>query len=227
MARQLTFDLPVRQALGREDFFVSPANAAAVATLEDWRAWPARKMLLTGPEGAGKTHLAHVWAALAGARIVAARELAGAEIPALATGPVAVEDADALAGDAAAEASLFHLHNLTLAEGQSLLLTASAPASRWGLSLPDLQSRMQGTATAALQPPDDTLLAAVLVKLFSDRQLGVEPKVIDWLTRHMDRSFAAARGLVDALDAAALAERRAITQRFAASVLDKLGPDTA
>ncbi len=227
MARQLTFDLPVRAALGREDFFVSPANAAAVASVEEWRAWPARKMLLTGPEGSGKTHLVHVWAGLAEARIVPALELGGADIPALAAGPVAVEDADRVAGEAAAEAALFHLHNLVLAEGHALLLTAEYPAGRWGLTLPDLKSRMQGTATATLQPPDDTLLAAVLVKLFTDRQLSVDPKVIDWLTRHMDRSFAAAGALVDALDATALAERRAITQPFAARVLDKLRRDTA
>ncbi len=227
MARQLTFELPVRAALGREDFFVSPANAAAVATVEDWQAWPARKMLLTGPEGAGKTHLVHVWAGLADARIVAARALSGVDVPALASGPVAVEDADGIAGDPAAEEALFHLHNLVLAEGHALLLTAEAPPARWGVTLPDLKSRMQGTATATLQPPDDTLLAAVLVKLFADRQLVVDPRVIGWLTRHMDRSFAAAGALVDALDAAALAERRAITQPFAARVLDKLRRDTA
>ncbi len=227
MARQLTFDLPVRRALGRGDFFVSPANAAAVAAVEGWRDWPACKMLLTGPEGAGKTHLVHVWASLSGARIVGARELGQADIPALVTEHVAVEDADVLAGDQAAEEALFHLHNLALAEGRSLLLTAEKLPARWGLSLPDLKSRMQGTATAELQPPDDTLLAAVLVKLFTDRQLSVEPKVIDWLTRNMDRSFAAAGALVDALDTAALAERRAITQPFAAGVLDKLRAEGA
>jgi hypothetical protein len=65
--QQLAFDLPARPALEREDFFVSVANAQAVALIEGWRDWPARKLALSGPRGAGKTHLAHVWAARAGA----------------------------------------------------------------------------------------------------------------------------------------------------------------
>ena len=107
MHRQLSFDLPVRAALGREDFFVAPANAMAVALIEGWRDWPGRKLVLEGPKGAGKTHLAHVWAQAAGARIVKARALAGADIPDLASGPVAVEDVPLIAGDTAAENALF------------------------------------------------------------------------------------------------------------------------
>ena len=219
MAQQLSFDLPVRPALGREDFFVSPANAMAVALVEGWHDWPGRKLALTGPAGAGKTHLAHVWAAASGARIVPARALAGADIPALATAPVAVEDVPDIAGDGAAEAALFHLHNLVLAEGHSLLLTAACPAHRWGLALPDLASRMQQAQAATLAPPDDRLLSAVLGKLFADRQLAPAPGTIPYLVARMDRSFDAARRLVAALDAAALAQGRAINRRLAAEVL--------
>ena len=144
-ARQLSFDLPVRTALGRADFFVSPANADAVALIEGWQDWPSRKLLLAGSAGAGKTHLAHVWAEQAGARIVAAGQLAQADIPALATGPLAVEDAHAIARDRAAEEALFHLHNLVLAEGHALLITAREAPALWDLGLPDLASRMAGT----------------------------------------------------------------------------------
>ena len=220
MPQQLSFDLPVRQALGREDFFVSPANAAAVAMIEGWQNWPSRKMLLIGPEGAGKTHLAHVWAALSGARIVEASTLPGADIPDLASGPIAVENADRTAGNEAAENALFHLHNLCLAEGHSLLVTASAPARRWALSLPDLASRMEGTPAALLDPPDDTLLAAVLMKLMADRQLLPSPGTIPYLVKRIDRSFASARDIVQALDRAALERQRPINRTLAAKLLD-------
>lgn len=225
MAEQLTFDLPVRPALGREEFFVSPANGTTVATVEGWRAWPSRKLVLVGPKGSGKTHLAHVWAELSGASIVAAGDLAGVGIETLAQGPVAVEDADGMAGDANAERALFHLYNLVLAEGHALLLTALTPPARWGIALPDLASRMQATATARLEAPDDVLLAAVLVKLFADRQLDVDPKVVGYLTRQMDRSFAFTGRLVEALDKAALSRRRAITRPLAAQALDRLRQD--
>lgn len=220
--RQLSFDLPVRPALGREDFFVSPANAEAVAMIEGWDAWPGRKLILAGPPGAGKTHLAHVWAALSDARIVAAKDLSHAAIPQLARGPIAVEDADQIAGDRPAEEALFHLHNLVLAEGHTLLLTAKRMPNLWPLTLPDLQSRMQGTLLTQLHAPDDSLLAAVLTKLFSDRQIAPSPDTVPYLARRMDRSFEAARAVVAALDATALSEGRPITRTLAAQVLDKL-----
>ncbi|WP_371226546.1 chromosomal replication initiator DnaA [Roseovarius sp. 2305UL8-3] len=221
MAQQLSFDLPVRQALGREDFFVSPANAAAVGLIEGWQDWPARKLLLIGPTGAGKTHLAHVWAALAGATILKASDLAGADIPTLARAPVAVENAETTAGDRTAEEALFHLHNLVLAEGQSLLITTGLPANRWGLALPDLASRMEGTPATTLDAPDDALLAAVLMKQMADRQLSPSPGTIPYLVKRIDRSFSAAREIVERLDSTALDQGAPITRALAAKVLDK------
>jgi len=221
MPQQLSFDLPVRQALGREDFFVSPANAAAVGLIESWANWPSRKLLLIGPPGAGKTHLTHVWAAVSGATIVPAGTLADADIPTLASGPVAVEQADAIAGDQDAEKALFHLHNLVLAEGHSLLITATREPNLWQLDLPDLTSRMQGTPATTLNAPDDALLAAVLMKQMADRQLSPSPGTIPYLVKRIDRSFEAARDIIERLDATALSEGAPITRALAAKVLDK------
>ncbi|MCF1708864.1 DnaA/Hda family protein [Tabrizicola sp. J26] len=223
MIRQLAFDLPSRVALGREDFFVSPSNALAVAAVGSWRDWPGARMLLLGAAGSGKTHLAHVWEAEAGARIIAADALTRCDPNELAEGPLAVEDADRIAGDSAAETTLFHLMNLTLAQRQPLLLTAEHAPRDWGLCLPDLLSRAQAFPVARLEPPDDALLAAVLVKLFSDRQITVAPTLIPYLVSRMDRSFAAAHDLVAALDARSLAEGRPITRQLAAPLLDSEG----
>ena len=225
MNRQLAFDLPARPALGREDFFVSDANAHALAALEEWRGWPGGRMLLTGPDGAGKTHLAHVWAAGAQAQIVSAAGLHAADLPDLAgQGAVAVEDADHLA-DPADEAALFHLHNMLADRGAALLLTAASPVRDWHLALPDLASRMQAVAVTRLAPPDDALLSVLLVKLFADRQITVAPALIRYLVARMDRSCAAARDLVARLDALALAEGRPVTRALAATLLDRPGPD--
>lgn len=227
MAQQLSFDLPGRTALGRDDFFVSPANALAVAMVTAPEGWPGSKLVLTGPAGSGKTHLAHVWAAQTGGRIVAAGDLADDMVPDLATGPVAVEDVPTIAGDAAAQAALFHLHNLALAEGQALLLTGRGAPNLWALSLPDLASRIEGAQHVALNPPDDTLLAAVLAKLFADRQVTPRPDVIPWLVRRMDRSFSAAAAIVARIDRAALTQGRDVTVRLASGLLDTDGQDSA
>lgn len=225
VTRQLAFDLPGREALGRENFFVSPSNALALAALEGWCNWPGARMLLLGPAGAGKTHLAHVWAAEARARIVPAAGLGALDLPALAeAGAVVVEDADRIGPSPDDEVALFHLHNLLGAQNAPLLITATAPVRDWGLGLPDLASRMQAMAVTRLDRPDDALLSAVLVKLFADRQITVAPALIPYLAQRMDRSFAAARALVARLDALALAQGRPVTRALAAAVLDRPDP---
>ena len=225
MKGQLALDLPVRPALSREDFFVSPANALALASLDDWRRWPGRKMVLAGPPGSGKTHLAHVWAAEAGATLVSATALAGTDLPRLAAArAIAVEDAETIAGDRAGEEALFHLHNLLAEGGGALLLTAASLPRDWGIRLADLRSRVEAAGVTRLAPPDDALLAAMLVKLFADRQIQVAPDVVDWLALRMERDLGLARHLVAAIDRKSLADRRPVTRRLAAELLDKLAP---
>ena len=225
MTRQLAFDLTAREAFRREDFFTSPANAHALAVLDGWRDWPGGKMLLVGPAGSGKTHLAHLWAEDSGAVMVAAADLPGADLPRLAgAGAVAVEDAEAVAGIPDAEVALFHLHNLVVQRG-SLLMTARTPARDWGLALPDLKSRVDAASVARLAPPDDALLSAVLVKLFADRQTTVPPALIPWLVARMERSIDAARVLVAAMDARALAEGKPISRAMAEGLLDRDGAE--
>jgi chromosomal replication initiation ATPase DnaA len=181
-------------------------------------------MLLIGPPGSGKTHLAHVWTAAAGARLIGATSLARADVAELAQTPVTVEDADKLAGDAGGEAAMFHLHNQMAVRRLPLLVTARGPVRDWGLRLPDLASRMQAMAVTRLGPPDDALLSAVLTKLFADRQTPVPANLIPYLLPRMDRSFAAARDLVAALDARSLALRRPVTRKLAAGLLDSTEP---
>lgn len=224
MSTQLGFDLPSRAALGRAAFFVSPSNAMALAMIDGWQSWAGRKLALCGPEGAGKTHLTHVWAEIAGAQIIAASDITAQNVPELATSHIAVEDVPAIAQDAEAQTALFHLHNLTLADGNALLLTGAAPVQHWGLTLPDLVSRLRGTTAVTLEAPDDTLLAAVLVKLLADRQLTPKPDLIPYLLTRIDRSFASAIRVIEQLDTASLALKRPVTRALAVQVLDKGAP---
>lgn len=219
MPQQLTLNLPFRISRARGDFFLSDANQLAVARLDAPDTWPNKKLILTGPQGSGKTHLAHLWAEARNATLLTTADLTTIDIPSLAT-PIAIE-VEALTQ--AEEEPLFHTHNHITAQGLPLLLIARKPPRQWSLTLPDLKSRMEATDTVRIQPPDDALLAAVMVKQFNDRQIEVPPNVIAYLTTHMDRSFAEAERLVTALDQAALAEGRAITRPLAQRVLDNRG----
>lgn len=213
MSRQYAFDLAAPPTYRAEDYFRAPSNAGAWAQVMA-APWPGGRLLLLGPEGVGKSHLAHVWAESAGAGIISARDLGRADLGQIA-GALVVEDAPALAGDPAGEEALFHLWN----RAGPLLITAALPPRDWGLALPDLASRVLSMAQARIEPPDDALLAAVLVKLFADRQVHVQPGLIAYLAARMERSLAAARHLVDELDRRALSQGRPVTRALAASVV--------
>lgn len=227
MPEQLVFDLPVRPAMGRSAFFVAPANAAAVAQVEGWRDWPHGKLVLCGPSGAGKTHLAHVWAAQTGADIWAADDLRGdkaaerAADRAEALPALAIDGADRIAGSEA-ETALFHIHNICAAREVPLLLTASTAPGQWGLRLPDLHSRMMQAGLAQLAPPDDALLMAVLLKLADDRGLALSPRLVGLVTKRIERSFAAAHLFIARLDGRALAAKRPPTLDDAKAVLAEM-----
>ena len=216
MAEQLPLDLPLRPALGRSEFAVSSANSDAMRLVEGWETWPQGKLVLYGPEGSGKTHLAHVWADLAGAVVLQAN---ASEIPKTTAKCVVVEDVPEIGGDIALEEALFHLHNRILAQNGRLLLTGQAPPGTWPIALPDLASRMQGTLSVALDPPDEDLLSFILLKLFADRQLTPSPKALATLVLHMERSFAEAGRLVADMDRRALVGRRRISDALAREVL--------
>lgn len=218
MARQLTFDWPTGVALGAQDFFVAEANRAAYAMVDDPARWPQGKLVVTGPQGSGKSHLARVFAARQEATILQAEALPADLHPRTAA---VVEDMDRL--PRAAEEAMFHLHNHMAAHRLPLLMTARSLPARWDIALPDLASRMQATTPATIDAPDDALLQALLMKLFADRQLTLSPDVAAYLLPRIERSFAGAQRIVADLDDAALAEKRAITVRFAAQVLDKQG----
>ncbi|MBR9764932.1 MAG: chromosomal replication initiator DnaA [Rhodobacteraceae bacterium] len=207
----------------REDYITGPGNELALAMLLSWPdSWASRKLALIGPRGAGKTHLAHIWAETSGARLLSATALAGQDIPALAAGPVAVEDVPKIAGDRTAEEALFHLHNLVLAEGHSLLVTADRAPALWPLVIPDLASRMQACPAVTIEAPDDALLGALLTKFFAERQVMPHPDVIPFLLRRIERSFTAARQVAAALDAQSLAEKRPVTRAMASRLLEQL-----
>jgi len=214
--RQLALALPHAESFAREDFLSGASNAAALKTIERWPDWPDRALALVGPEGAGKSHLADIWAGIAGARRVSARVLGDTNLPAaLATGALVVEDA----GAELDERALFHLINLMRQDEAYILITARLAPALWNVGLPDLASRLRAVPTVALDPPDDALLRAVLVKLFADRQLDVDESLIGYLVTRIERSFAAARAVVGALDREALRQKRPVTRALAVELL--------
>ena len=222
MTGQLIFDLPLNQGWQRDAFLVTPATTAALSAVEGWKTWADKRLLLVGPYGSGKTHLAHIWAEMAQALWIDPADLHARLDDIAPEACVILDDAQRVAGRA--EEALFHLYNRLAPHGRLLLTAPTAPRD-WGLALPDLLSRLQAMPTARLEPPDDDLLAGVLVKLFADRQITAEARLIPYLLPRMERSIAAAQALVAALDARSLATHRPVTRALAAEVLDSAAPE--
>lgn len=215
--RQLALALPHAESLTRENFLEGPANAAGLALIERWPDWPSRIMLLIGPEGSGKSHLAAVWAEISGARSTSAHALTAAEVPgALATGALVVEDLKSGDFD---ERALFHLMNLAREDEAYVLITARLAPSAFEVELRDLRSRLRAVPMVSLLPPDDQLFRALIVKFCADRQLAVDEAVVSYLTTRIERSFAAARQAVELLDTEALRLGRPVTRALAAELL--------
>lgn len=218
-ARQLALSLPHNPQMTRADFLIGTANENAAALIDRFPDWQSRIVLLVGPAGSGKTHLGRIWSDAAGAAQIAARDLREQDVePLLAGGRLLVEDVDRGGID---EAAMFHLINRVRENGAHLLLTSRQPPAAMALVLPDLVSRLRAALLVELLPPDDALLERVLVKLFADRQLRVDPALATYVVRRMERSLEAANRVVAALDEAALAAGRPVTRQLAGEVLDR------
>ena len=218
--RQLVLDLPYRPALDAEDFMVSQSNEAALALVESWPGWPTSAIIVTGPPGSGKSHLVNVWRTRSAADVVSASRLSEETVARFAaSAALAVEDLDRGIAD---ERLLFHLLNLAREHKLSLLLTARRAPGDFEMSLPDLRSRVRALPHAPIAAPDEGVIGALLVKLFADRQIRIEPHVVAYITRHIDRSTEAAQRIVALIDQRALATRRRVTRALASEAFQEL-----
>jgi chromosomal replication initiation ATPase DnaA len=218
--RQLVLALDHAESFAREDFLAGPPNAAGLALIERWPDWPAPAMALVGPEGAGKSHLAAIWAEASGARVLSAKLIGETDLPgALATGALVIED---LSPEAFDERALFHLLNLAREQSAFLLLTSRAPPAGFALAIRDLASRLRALPVVTLAPPNDALLRALIVKLAADRQLAIDEALVTFLVNRIERSYAAARAALTRMDEEAMRLHRPVTRALAADLFREI-----
>lgn len=208
-ASQLILEFDHRPSLSGDDFLVAPNNADAVGWIDKWPDWPTTVLNVVGPPGCGKSHLSAVLRSKIDVDLLPIEQLSEPYQP-TSSRTIIIEDVDLLLTEVHEE-GLFHLINDLKDQGGYLLLNSISPPSRWTVKLADLRSRLMAANVVEITPPDDNLIAAVLVKLFQDRQLRISDDVIAYAVRRMERSFATARRLVETADRTALSEKKPIT----------------
>ncbi len=217
---QIPFDIPVRQAFEAEDYLVTSSNEAAVHWLDRWPNWSqSHCVILYGMAGCGKTHLSHVWQDRAGAERLCMNDIDLSNLPILENSLI-IEDIDSSVSQYEIQEKLFHIYNWQKEKGGYLLLTAQQHPKNWSMTLLDLRSRMSAAMAIEIGEPDDDLLAAIMVKQFSDRQINISQEVVHYLLLRIERSFEAVRHMVAQIDALSLTKKRKITIPLIRSLLD-------
>ena len=177
--------------------------------------WPDGRLALWGDEGRGKTHLLRIWAVRAGATVLTWPPPGDDGAP-VAAGPIAIDDADMIADDH----GLLHRLNAAREAGVPVLLTGRTPPSRWTAVLPDLASRLRAMTAVQIDPPEDSLLEALLVRLLNERQMTMGDGARAWLLARLPRTAAAMREAVARLDHISLAAGGRITRDMVAEVVE-------
>lgn len=223
-AQQIPLDFSGRTALGLEDYLIGPCNKDAVGWIDRWPEWPAPVLVINGPAASGKTHLAAVWRDKTGAEIVKPEMLISrsAEQISQVNKPIVLDGIDPWLGYEEAETTLFHLYNIFKEEQRTFLITMRMAPSHSDFAIADLASRFRAAPVASIHPPDDMLLGSVLIKQFSDHQLNINNDVVKYILPRMERSFSAARDIVEAADRLALSQKRGISVPLMREVMASL-----
>ncbi len=223
--KQLLLNWPVSEKFAQSNFLPAVSNEKAVKWIDSWPNWQRGEeqfhcLIIYGPDGCGKTHLAHVWQKISKAKIIAGEDLGKSDFISGDNLVFVVEDVDSFVNNSTTQEALLHLLNWTREQGGYILLTARKRPKKWPINLADLSSRLLASEASKISLPDDDLLKDIMIKQFSDRQITLSKDVIKYLIARTERSFDAIRNLVKDIDNLSMSEKKKITIPVVKRVLE-------
>jgi chromosomal replication initiation ATPase DnaA len=221
MPEQLALSLGFDTAVGRDDFVESHCNDQALQAIDRTDSWSFPTLALVAPSGSGKSHLAQIWAQDHDAALLQADALDQHLVEKIIAGSAAVIE-DAPASGRTQDESLFQILNASAHGRTRVLITATTPPSQWPATTDDLKSRFAAIPVVRIEPPDDALLTAVIMKQLADRQIVVDPKAVTYAGPRLERTFAAARRFVEEVERLSISRQRHLTVPVAREALANL-----
>ena len=219
MNDQLILKFPSKKLYHKDDFYVSSSNEEAFNFVNKWPKWIKRTVNIFGPSGSGKTHLASMLKSKTSTLVVESKDLSDGIFFKFKTKEMLIIEN---LNKNISESLLFSLWNTAAQDNKYLLITSKDPINYLKFKLPDLNSRLNSCLTIGIKLPDDELISVILAKNFSDRQIKVEKKHIDYIIKRIDRSYEKISQFVTTLDKYSLKKGSSFSLKLIKEVLNMI-----
>ena len=211
-SKQLYFDMPDKTALGIEDYIITESNSFAFDLISRMIKGEINQGVISGPSFSGKTHLSKILIKNIGSNesLYIDRDYKNIIERVGSSNLIVIENIDKVLEDRSEE-DLFHIINFTKESDKKLLMTSGKSISNIEFKLEDLKSRLNAILEAKIMQPDDELMKLVLIKIFNDKQLLINPNVINFLKSRLERSYKSINDFIEKIDKFSLEKGKKIT----------------
>ena len=219
MSQQLIFNFPFKKTYLSQDFYVSKNNFNAFKLIESWPQWPSRFINIFGPQGCGKTHLANILSSKIGSLIISANKIDNGVIGRYKTKECLIIDDF---NNDIEENLLYSIINFALQDNKYLIISSPISLKKFKIKLKDLNSRFTSFIEVGIDLPTDDLIKVILTKNFSDKQISISKKNIDYILNNIDRSYEKINLFSNSIDNLSLEKAKPVNLQLIKDVLKKI-----
>ena len=219
MSQQLIFNFPFKKTYLSQDFYISKNNFNAFKLIESWPQWPSRFINIFGPKGCGKTHLTNIISSKISSVIISPEKIDENIISKFKTKEcLIIDDFD----NDIEENLLYSIINLAVQDNKYLIISSPISLKKFKINLKDLNSRFTSFIEVGIDLPTDDLIKVILTKNFSDKQITISKKNIDYILNNIDRSYEKINSFSNLVDNLSLEKAKPINLKLIKDVLKKL-----
>ena len=213
---QLLLDFDYKTNFNEHDFYLSKSNSKAFNLINRWPDWDKKILNISGEKFSGKSHLANIFKLKSKAFLIKGNEIDNSIFKSIKLHEsIIIDDFE----ECNQEEILYSIFNLIDQDSKYLLINSLKPINEIKYRLPDLTSRSKNCLYAVIENPDDELLFAIILKNFSDRQIKIEKKIINFIISRIDRSYRKIDEFIYKIDELSLKKKKPINLKTIKEIL--------